>query len=337
MHRRLVEKYFNNETTPSESREVLKWFETSEGEQYLQERLEADAELMNRDDLRDLVPELNSSELYNSIQTNIKKKRNVFSIKRTDWLGYTVKAAAAILVVFTAYIFTISHENYLAEQVVVEEPIIFQTEDEQHREISLSDGTVVRLNENSEVIVSENFLKESREITLTGEAYFDVAHAPERPFIIHANNSSIEVLGTAFNVRAISDQANVQVAVVEGKVALKNESNIEEQHSVILTKGQFGYLDINKGEIVVEEFAIGNYLAWKSGRFNFEKNTLHQVCVQLDRLYNLDCNFSDLELSNLHLTANFSNESPDKTLSVIALTLNLDYERNNNQVKWKRQ
>ncbi len=337
MNRRLAEKYFNNETTPGESQKVLKWFATSEGEQYLQDRLEADVELMDRVDLRDLVPILNSNELYNSIQLNIKKKRNVLSIKRTDWLSYTVKVAAAVLVIFTAYIFVMSHENYLAGQVVVEESIIFNTGDEQHREIRLSDGTVVRLNNNSEVLLSENFQKETRELSLSGEAYFDVAHDPEHPFIINANSSSIEVLGTAFNVRAISDQANVQVAVVEGKVSFKNEFNLEEQQPVILTKGQFGYLDIDKGEILVEEFAINNYLAWKSGRFNFEMNTLHQVCVQLDRLYNLDCNFSDPKLSNLHLTANFSNESLDKTLSVIALTLDLDYERNNNQVKWKRQ
>ncbi|WP_158607301.1 FecR family protein [Rhodohalobacter sp. SW132] len=335
MSKKLAEKFLNNQTTPAENEVVLEWFETTEGQKFLLESIEHDKGYMDKKDLRSTVSDLDSEKLYSSIQEEIRSKKKIFSLKSTDWLGYSMKAAAAVLVIITATLFTIILESNKTDQVAEREPVIFQTEQDQHREITLGDGSVVRLNENSEIVISEDFLDEKREITLTGEAYFDIVHKPESPFIIQANQSSIEVLGTSFNVRSISGQDNVQVVVEEGKVSFSaKEEGYNERPSVILSKGQYGYMDLNEGSIQVDEVAIDNYFAWKSGRFVFDDLTLQQVCTQLNRLYELECGFEGQESRNLSLTANFSNESLDKTLSVIALTLNLEYERNNNQVKW---
>lgn len=335
MNRKLAEKYFKNQASPSETQKVLEWFETHEGERYLKERFEIDGDLMDSNDLRKMVPELDSDKLYKSIQLNIKKKRKVFSLRRTDWLGYTVKAAAAVLVILTASLFTITHQQYLSEQVVESEPVLFQTEDEQHREITLGDGTVVRMNSNSEIVVSPDFMRGTREIILTGEAYFEVEHNPEQPFIIHANQSTVEVLGTAFNVRSFSEENNVQVAVVEGSVLFK-EASVENPHDLtaILSNGQYGYLDLSERTIFVDDYAIENYLVWKNGRLVFNNLSLNQICVQLNRLCEITCSFEDDEIKDLQLTANFSNDSIEKTLSVISLSLNIKYEKDENHVTW---
>jgi transmembrane sensor len=340
MNRQLADKFFTNQATPEETRRVLEWFETKEGRRYLQERLDTDEELMNRRELRDLVPELDSNLLYYSIRDDIQKKsekRGVFSIKRTDWLGHTIKAAAAVLVIAAASIFAISQERNAVEEVAEQAPVVFQTEDEQHREITLGDGTMIRLNSNSEVIVSEGFIQGPREITLSGEAYFDVAHDPEQPFIIHTNESSVEVLGTAFNVRSLSGQNNVQVAVVEGQVAFRstNGSPESEQLSVTLSKGQYGYMDIGERTITVDDLAVENYLAWKNGRFVFDGLTLSQVCTQIGRIYNTECSFENEDIRNLQITSNFSDDTLEKALEVIALSLDLEYEKSGDQVYWR--
>ncbi|WP_340105960.1 FecR family protein [Rhodohalobacter sp. 8-1] len=338
MSRKLAEKFFNNQTTPAESEVVLEWFETSEGKQVLQEWIEAGRELMDRKDLRNAIPELDSDKLYISIQEEIKKKRKRYTLRRIDWLSYVVKAAAAVLVILTAALFTISYEGYKVEQITVQEPVIFQTNEEQHREITLNDGTIVRLNKNSEIILSVDFNKEKREIRLEGEAYFDVAHSSDKPFIINTGNSSIEVLGTSFNVRSDSGKENVQIAVVEGRVSFSSlKGDKPEKSSVILSKGQFGYLDVKENSIVVDKVPINNYLAWKSGRFHFNELTLQQVCTQLYRLYNLNCSFENQEIRNLRLTANFSNESLKKTLSVIALSLGIEFKKNEERVTWFKE
>ncbi len=336
MTKKLAEKYFNNQTTPAESKAVLEWFETSEGKQVLQEIIEVDGDLMERKDLRALIPELDSEKLFTSIQEKINRKKVLYSIRRTDWVGYAAKAAAAMLVIFTAALFTITHHQDLVEQVVEREPVLFQTEDGQHREITLGDGTVVRMNSNSKIVVSPDFMRGTREITLTGEAYFDVEHNPEQPFVIHANQATVEVLGTAFNVRSLYGESNVQVAVMEGSVLLK-EASVENSQDLetTLSKGQYGYLDILERTISVDEFAIENYLVWKNGRLEFENLSLNQVCIQLNRLYDIICRYADPKFENLPLTANFSNESIEKTLSVISLSLDIEFVQEGEEVIWR--
>jgi ferric-dicitrate binding protein FerR (iron transport regulator) len=236
----------------------------------------------------------------------------------------------------TASLFSISHQQYVDGQIVEQQSIYFQTGDEENRNITLGDGTEIRINENSEVIVSADYMKGKREVTLSGEAYFDVEHIPDRPFIIHANHSSVEVLGTAFNVKSIEEQKNVQVAVVEGKVALRGAKNgfDSEELSVILSRNQYGYLDLEKRILNVDDIAVENYLAWKSGRFQFEDLSMQQVCTQLNRIYSIECNFGDDEIRDLKLTANFSNESLHKTLDVISMTLEVEYKLREEKVYW---
>lgn len=338
MNKGLADKFFSNQTTPKESQAVLEWFQTAEGKHYIEKRLDVDAGLMDRKELKELVPDLDSNKLYSSIQAEIQSKPGLFSLNRTDWIGHVMKVAATVLVVAAAFFFSLTYEKHLGEnQEADRQPIVFQTQDEENRNIILVDGTNISLNSNSKITVSADYLQGSREITLNGEAYFDVAHNPDKPFIIHANQSSVEVLGTAFNVRSHPAQNNVQVAVVDGRVVFQNtvSSGIgTEELSVTLSKGQYGYMDLTQRTILVDGLAVENYLAWKEGRFAFEGLTLSQVCTQLNRIYEIECSFENSSISELKLTSNFTNESPEKTLDVIALSLGVEYETENGQTFW---
>jgi len=338
MNRKIVEKFFTNQATPGETRKVLEWFETPEGQQYLRERLDVDEDLMTRTELRELVPELDSEQVYSSIRQKIGKSERTTFQKRSDWLEPLLKIAAAILVVFSASLLYILHQSGQNEQAAHQELIHLQTEDEQHREVTLGDGTIVRLNSNSEMTISSDFMKGAREITLTGEAYFDVVHDPKNPFIIHTNQSSVEVLGTAFNVRSIKGMDNVQVAVVEGVVSFKHSSKENSRPlSVILSKGQYAYMDVIERTFTVDELAVENYLVWKNGRLIFDGFTLNQVCMQLSRLYDgITCSFEADDVKNLQITSNFSTDSLEKTLEVIALSLGIEYEKEENLIHWLR-
>lgn len=338
MNKKLVEKFFVNQTTPVETERVLDWFDTPKGKEYLQERLGIDVDLMDRNELRELVPELDSEKLFQSIEHKIGSDRKKVPVHKRDWVSYTFKAAAAILVILLTSVFYVMNYTGSEEQIVEREPIHFQTNEDHHREITLSDGSVVRLNNNSEIIISKDFLRGTREIQLKGEAYFDVAHNPDQPFIIHANHSTVRVLGTAFNVRSIPETDNVQVAVVEGRVSFTNKMAIDaetqQENGVVLTKGQYAYMDIENSRFQVDDVAVRNYLAWNSGKFEFEGQTLQQVCVQLQRIYGVECGFSEPSLKSIPLTAEFTNESLEKTLSVIALSLKLEFTVRDNDVNW---
>lgn len=337
MDKSTVDKYFTNQTTRKESREVLDWFETIEGEKYLEKRMNIDAGLMDRRELKEFTPNLKSVILYSSIHNKIKKCSARYPIRRTDLVGYSMKFTAAVLVVVLASVFSNTHENYTAlKELSDQAPAIFKTLDNENRNLTLADGTRIRMNNNTEILVSANFLEGTREVNLKGEAYFDVEHNPDQPFIIHANRSTVEVLGTVFNIRSRSNQENVQVAVVEGKVALRSQQSKagSEQLSVFLSKNQYGYLDLDNHSINVDDLAVENYLAWKNGRFKFENLTINQVCLQLNRIYNNHCKFTSSEIPSMMLTANFSNESLEKTLNVISMTLDISYELQSETVYW---
>ncbi len=333
MERKIADKFFNNSATPKESKRVLEWFDTLEGRNYLEEKLDNDFDLMDDENIQSMISGLDSDRMYESIQDRIRK-RQIDTKSRTDLLGPVLKVAAAILVVFTAYLFfDLTYDPY-PDPIAESEPILFQTSEDQQSEITLGDGSEIRLNSNSEILIPGDFMHETREVTLSGEAYFDVNHNPEKPFIIHSNQSKIEVLGTAFNVKSKSNRNDVQVAVVEGIVSFSSTASDLEEHSVVLKEGQYGYMDVDKRLITVDDFAVENYLAWKNGRLVFENLTLVQVCTQLDRLYDVQCSYDKESFKDLRLTANFSSNSVDRTLSVISLTLKVDFEREDNRVHW---
>lgn len=335
MNKEIIDKYFRNQATPQETHEILEWFDTPEGQVYLQDRIEADFDLVDREELKPFVPELDSVQLYESIKKRIDVDRQPFIDKRkSDWLPLVLKIAAVVAVILTTSILyttqTIDATGELPESV----PVVFQTDDIRQSIITLRDGSVVRLNHNSELTVSENFLIGTREVSLKGEAYFEIKHNSDQPFIIHTKQSLVKVLGTAFNVRSLTNSDNVQVAVVDGSVSFEKKRDKKKSQSVVLSKGQFGYLDVGEQTFEVNDIAIENYLAWKSGRLVFEDLTLNQVCTQLNRLYQIECSYENEDVDDLQFTANFSNESLEKTLSVISLTLNLDYRKAENQVFW---
>lgn len=338
MDKKLVEKFIINQTTPNETKKVLDWLNTEEGKQYFQERLDIDYDLMDRRELREMVPELDSEKMFKSIQGRIYTERPKKLKRKSDWFVYGFKVAAAFLVILLSSLFYLMNYTEPVDTVVEKQPILFVTADEQHREITLSDGSVVRLNSNSELTILGDFMQGTREIVLNGEAFFDVKTNLDQPFIIHANQSTVRVLGTSFNVRSFPGQDNVQVAVIEGRVSFtsKNavDSDTHNENGVILTKGQYAYMDIKKSTFQVDDVAIENYLSWKNGTFVFEELPLQQVCLQLSRIYGTQCNFSDSGIRNLTLTAEFSNDSLEKTLSVISLSLNIEFEHNGKDITW---
>jgi len=335
MNKYLLEKFLNDECTAEESAKVLKWFDTEEGEKFLQGELDSDVEnlMSGLGQFGSGYPEPDSDKILKSIQGSIRKQE--FRKKRKHQVIYPiVKVAAAMLVVLTASFFYQNVYLHESEEITEQIPIHYTTSDDEQRKITLGDGSTIQLNSNSEIWVSGAYMSESREIQLQGEAYFDVMHDPESPFRVYANESEVEVLGTAFNVKSNGHGDNIQVAVTEGRVAFHNRGDLNEGPSVILDAGHYGYLDLNKNEIVVDNFAIENYLSWMSGELVFEDLSLEKVCLQLNRLYEVQCGFENDQLSGLRLTANFSDESLDKTLSVVALTLDIGFRMESTEVIW---
>ncbi|WP_293918081.1 MULTISPECIES: FecR family protein [unclassified Sphingobacterium] len=145
--------------------------------------------------------------------------------------------------------------------------------------LTLSDGTNVWLNSSSELSYPTVFHSDQRIVKLSGEAYFDVAKDPNRPFRIELNGSVIEVLGTSFNVNAYTDE--ISTSLVEGKVKI-----ISGQKETLLSPGNEAL--IKGGEVAVSPADIQKNTAWQRGEFYFDSDNLSEIIKEVARWYDVE-------------------------------------------------
>ena len=332
MDPKILKKYFNNTCTPFETEQVLAWFKTEEGQAYLQQRLDRDLHMVREEQIKPLIHNVPSDSMFNAIEANMKPVRNrryqPHQKKATYW-----QVAAVILVLLASSVFYLQSQVPSKENPENIEQIYYAVGPSQQKELILRDGTKIRLNSNTQLWISETYGEPVREITLQGEAYFEVTHNEEKPFIIHTADATIKDLGTAFNIRARPEGGDVQVAVIEGKVKMWAGSQPKNK-AVKLTKGQFGYLDLSTHAITVNNFEVHNHLSWMNMRLKFHQARLEQVSRQLHHLYGVSFAYAAHSLKALVLTADFQRESLKKALEVISMTLRIDYRINGEKVMW---
>ena len=148
--------------------------------------------------------------------------------------------------------------------------------------ITLSDGTIVYLNAESELRYPVKFVGEDRQVYLSGEAYFDVVHDKTHPFVVDVKNSTVRVLGTSFDVRAYADEDEVLTTLVQGSVRFS-----AGKESVILGPGEQAVLD-KSGRVETREVDTYLYTAWKDGVFAFKRQRLEEVMKVVARWYDVN-------------------------------------------------
>lgn len=145
----------------------------------------------------------------------------------------------------------------------------------------LADGTKLWLNAATEVEFPFNFTGPNREITINGEAFLEVASDAKRPFILHLPRSSVQVLGTEFNVNSY-DKKNVSVSLVSGSVKMK-----AAEKEIVIAKGMEAVLD-GSGDIRQQSFDMRHTLSWREGLFYFKQANLEEISGVLPRWYGIN-------------------------------------------------
>ncbi|MBI2619176.1 MAG: FecR domain-containing protein [Ignavibacteriales bacterium] len=203
------------------------------------------------------------------------------------------------------------------------------TEKGERARIRLTDGSTVLLNSASSIRFPERFAENVRELYLQGEAYFNVVPSGGKLFVLRAQNASVEVLGTEFNVRAWPDEPDLQVVVAEGSVAVHAQGEGPAQH-IVLTSGEMSNLNEDGTLSPPMPADLSRCLDWVNGKLVFSNAPFHEVIRRLERHYNLRCFVQDTSVSRRHLTASFKDEPTDEIVRIIALTLDLQYKKEGN-------
>lgn len=321
----LLGKFLAGETSPPEAERVRRWLTNPAN----QREFDRFARIWNTAGTLTESDEVNTEAAWQRVRTQMyqPKPANAEPVvrpmpatptaKRPAWLVYGRIAAMLTLAVLAGVsVWRLTRSQESATQPALLTAVTTTAT----QRLTLPDGSQVLLNRNSRLTYPAAFADSSREVALTGEAFFEVAHDPAHPFRIKAGPTVVRVLGTSFDVRAVGD--SVRVAVRTGRVQLS-----APRQAVVLTPNQQAtYLapaDSIRRPVPIDV----NRLAYQTGRLSFNSTSLAEVVQTLREVYNADIRLGNAELGRCRLTAEFGNESLDAVLGVVAETLTLTIER----------
>lgn len=175
------------------------------------------------------------------------------------------------------------------------------TERSEYKYLVLPDSTKVWLNAASTLEFPTDFDKDKREVRLSGEAYFDVQHAENAPFIIHTGKVSTTVLGTAFNIKAYPGQENIIVSVSHGKVRV----NYGDKKPALLTQGQQVKVNETTESAITKKAALVETAPWKDGSLAYDGETMADIVADLERVYNVAIRIDNKAISVTNISTSF--------------------------------
>jgi transmembrane sensor len=188
---------------------------------------------------------------------------------------------------------------------------------------TLHDGSIAHLNADSKIVLPEKFTSDGRRVQLTGQAYFDIERDEKRPFVISAQDLTIEVLGTAFDIKAYEEESQIAVTVESGKVKVYNASDADKPFFLI--KDQKLVYDIPSASFAVTEVEAHKEMAWRYGVLRFNKTPVREVERLLERWYDVDILVSDEAIFSQTITGEHKNESLTSVLQSLSFALNARY------------
>ena len=238
---------------------------------------------------------------------------------------------AAVLVVGTGAIATWRYVDWRPSSSKSAIPMReYATARAQRAQVRLDDGTRVTLAPESRLRVATDFGRGPRAVHLDGAALFVVTHNERRPFLVNVGRAVAEDLGTEFVVRAYAKDGTIDVAVIEGKVALRTETANDDRstRSVALKPGQVGHVESSGLIAVSTDVDLTPYVAWTRGHLTFQRTPLVDVRRELERWYDVRIEWKDSALSRVPVTASFGDEPVSEVLATLARLLDVRYTRN---------
>lgn len=358
----LLSRKLSGEATPAELKELSELIEINPGidltVHYINAYWDVPAEkdedfleatfLLHLNRLKDqgVDLELNNTET-GSLNLYIKDKDVAWKNKSRVFISL----AFLILVgAFTIYSFINKSVSAVPEKDALTKSEVSTKNGSRSTKIQLPDGTMVWLNSSSKLTYdNEHFGSGIREVSLTGEAYFDVVKNPAKPFIIHTAKLDIKVLGTAFNVKCYPNEKNTETSLIRGsiEVTLKDRQEkivMKPNEKLIISNDELRpdkelAKTINKtvntkAKPIIELGHLNHYptdnsiveTGWVENRLVFSSETLDEIVIKMERWYGVNIRIEDEKLKKELLTGIFEEETINQALAAMKLTTPFNYK-----------
>ncbi len=309
----LIRRYNDGKATNDEKALIEKWLAHRSAENLFGNLSEHDKTEIGKDIFLALTARIQKEHKFGrslSFQNTIAKVRQV----------KVYKMAAAILVLMTASYFLWKHSHI--EQFKQVEMLEASASGE-IKKVMLADGSIVWLKGKSKLIYPPSFRGKERHVSLAGEALFEVAKDSLHPFVITTGNLITKVLGTSFNIKAT--EKNIEVVVLTGKVAL---SSGDEKHRLIVTaneKALFSRMDSRLSKVgALKEEPVQAVLKTEYS-MSFNAAHLSEIARRIEQKFEVEVSLENEEMNTCMITADFTDQSLDRTLGMISQVLGFTY------------
>lgn len=324
----LLKKYLAGNCNQEETIEVEIWYSTLDKEQ-----LTAIGNIEKRD-----IEERIWANLKENLKDKDQNNLHPSVLKRFVW--FSAAASITLLISLGIYFYGIkintqriaSGKNVMIEKIDTD----FSNLTASIRIIILPDGSKVSLQPRSRIKYLNNFTKNTREVSLEGEAFFNVVKNPKKPFIVFARNISTTVLGTSFTIKAFSSQDNITVSVKTGKVIVSELEDGKQKSiskTLILTPNQQAVFltseKVFKKELVEKPIALLNQ------KMAFEEKPVNEVFEAFNNYYGIKIKYNVELLKKCTITASFYNETFYEKLEMLCKILGATYEINGTEIQIK--
>ena len=315
----LITEYLSDQLTAEGFQELKDWSrESEENRRYVRDKIEvwfssgaaANGKVFDKE------------KAFARFQKRVANER--LKVYRIPW-KIIYRVAAVILILLLPLAGYWKGQETLRQtfsDMVVEAPLGARTK------LYLPDGTLVWLNAGSKITYSQGFGMDNRQLNLEGEGYFEVIHNPKLPFEIHTREVDLRVLGTKFNFKNYSDDEEITVNLLEGKVALHN--GLKPMSDLYLSPNEKMVMNKRTGEMVKAKTRAENSMLWTNDELFFDEELLQDIVKKLMRSYDVKIEIAD-SLKNRRFYGSFKvmGNTIEEVLETIASTNRMKYRYEN--------
>ncbi len=290
----------------------------------------------------------NSFFTFQKAQQPVKKSNIIFFNSRKSLLA----AGLVFAILISAYF--ILYQGQRANQIKAEQISSVITKYGNKTKLSLPDGSQVWLNAGSRLDYNNSIFNQTlREVNLSGEAYFDIAHKEGKPFIVRSGNMRIRVLGTKFNVKAYPEEQNIETSLIKGSVEITikdrpddkyilrpNEKLVVSNEGLIQKSANFDQTKLNtsgkeNADIVAlkkVDYSVNEKLvietAWVENKLVFHSEKFSDLAKKLERWYDIQIRFRDADKAEYRFTGIFTTETIQQALQAMQVVHSFQFVKN---------
>lgn len=299
----LLNKYLENKCTPEEEQKVLRWYFSFTGDDDLPLSAEERSKMLSS--VKNKVLSATTGTIGTTERDNNQQRFHGFRKLNSIYMR-----AAALLAVFCSVAFLGIYYHHRNGNTISYRELRAQAGE--RKTITLADGTRIWLNNSSVLHYPAKFDQNTREVKLEGEAFFEVAHNEKKPFLIHTPQLKVQVLGTSFNIRSYAADKETAVHVATGRVAVYNQFN-----KVMLVNGEQVVYDRLKHNFTRSALDPEISRAWQNNTLAFRYETLENICLRLERWYDVKVVIRNEKLLHKRYTLEQHNETLENVMKVL--------------------